>query len=98
MPRRPLSFLLTAGLALGLASAPAAAGIAAPAAGGAKTYANCTAVNAVWSGGIAKAGVTKNRTPSGSRPLKGTVKHSTALYLANTKSDRDKDGVACEKS
>ena len=98
MPRRPLSLAAALGLAVVLALAPASAGSAAPAVGGAKSYANCTAINAVWSGGIAKVGVTKNRTPSGSRALKGQVKHSNALYAANTKSDRDKDGVACEKS
>ena len=98
MPRSPLSLVAALGLAAGLALVPAAPGFAAPSAGAAKAYANCTAINKVWSGGIAKVGVTKNRTPSGSRALKGTVKHSNALYAANTKSDRDKDGVACEKS
>lgn len=61
-------------------------------------YPNCTAIHRVYSGGIAKSGVTVNRTPSGNRPLKGTVKTSTALYNANRKSDRDHDGIACEKS
>lgn len=65
-----------------------------------KTYANCTAIHKVYSGGIAKAGVTTNTvTVKGKvthRALKGKVKHDTALYNANKKSDRDKDGVACE--
>jgi hypothetical protein len=36
--------------------------------------------------------------PSPTEALKGTVKHSTAPYKANTKLDRDKDGALCEKS
>ncbi|MDM7890847.1 excalibur calcium-binding domain-containing protein [Curtobacterium caseinilyticum] len=67
-----------------------------------KVYANCTAVQKVWSGGIAKKSVTKNRVTSGGkttyRPLKGTVKKDDALYNANKKMDRDGDGIACEKS
>jgi hypothetical protein len=66
-----------------------------------KTYANCTAINRVYSGGIAKAGVKYNVVHSGGRTvhraLQGKVKFSTALYDANKKSDRDKDGIACEK-
>jgi len=67
-----------------------------------KTYANCTAVQKVYSGGIAKKSVTKNRVTSGGkttyRALKGTVKKDDALYAANKKMDRDADGIACEKS
>ncbi|TWX35610.1 excalibur calcium-binding domain-containing protein [Frigoribacterium sp. ACAM 257] len=69
----------------------------------AKTYANCTAVQKAWSGGIAKPGVKVNLvTPAKGavekRKLKGTVKFDKALYAANSKLDRDKDGIACEKS
>jgi hypothetical protein len=67
-----------------------------------KSYANCTAVHKVYSGGIAKKSVKKNKVVSGGkatyRALKGTVKKDDALYKANTKLDRDKDGIACEKS
>ena len=68
-----------------------------------KVYANCTAVQKVWSGGIAKKSVTTNtvKTKSGKiehRALKGTVKKDDALYNANKKLDADKDGIACEKS
>lgn len=66
------------------------------------TYKNCTEIHKHWSGGIAKKGVTTNTTHSKGktyhRALKGTVKHDTALYNANKKSDADKDGIACEKS
>jgi hypothetical protein len=65
-------------------------------------YANCTAVHHAYTGGIAKQGVTTNTVRShGSvthRALKGRVLHSTAMYAANRKLDRDKDGIACEKS
>lgn len=67
-----------------------------------KSYANCTAVHKVYSGGIAKKSVTRNAVKSGGkvtyRALKGTVKKDDALYNANKKSDRDNDGIACEKS
>ena len=83
-----------------IAAVLAAAAVSAPAeaAPTVKTYANCAAIHKVYSGGIAKSGVTVDRTASGSRPLRGTVKTSTPLYNANKKSDRDHDGVACEKS
>jgi hypothetical protein len=66
-------------------------------------YKNCTAVQKVYSGGIAKKAVTKNRvkTKTGKfeyRALKGTVKKDDALYNANRKLDADGDGIACEKS
>ena len=59
----------------------------------AKTYKNCTALNKVYKHGVAKKGA-RDRT-SGT-PVT-TFKVSTKLYNANKKSDRDKDGVACEK-
>lgn len=65
-------------------------------------YKNCTAVHKVYSGGIAKKSVTKNRVTSKGkvtyRALKGTVKKDDALYNANKKSDADGDGIACELS
>ncbi|GAA4264930.1 excalibur calcium-binding domain-containing protein [Frondihabitans peucedani] len=65
-----------------------------------KTFANCAAVHKSYSGGIAKAGVKTNTVTSKGkvthRALKGKVKFDTALYKANAKSDRDKDGIACE--
>ena len=79
--------------ALGLPALPAQA-----APSGVKHYANCTAVHRVYSGGIAKSGVKYNKVSGINRALKGNVKHSTALYNANRKMDRDHDGVLCEKS
>ncbi|WP_144714880.1 excalibur calcium-binding domain-containing protein [Curtobacterium pusillum] len=65
-------------------------------------YKNCTAVQKVYSGGIAKKSVTRNRVTSHGkytyRALKGTVKKDDALYNANKKMDADGDGIACEKS
>jgi len=65
-----------------------------------KSFANCTAVHAVYSGGIARVGVKYNTVTSKGkvthRALKGKVKFDTALYNANKKSDRDGDGIACE--
>ena len=98
MHTRPLALIASAALAFSVALTPVMSASAAPLASAATTYKNCTEIHKHWSGGIAKAGVNRNKTPSGSKPLKGTVKHSTALYNANKKSDRDKDGVACEKS
>lgn len=65
-----------------------------------KTYANCTEIHKVYAGGIAKTGIKNNTVTSKGkvthRALKGKVKFDTALYNANKKSDRDKDGIACE--
>ncbi len=65
-------------------------------------YKNCDAVHRVYSGGIAKKSVTKNKVTSGGkvtyRALKGTVKKDDKLYAANKKLDRDADGIACEQS
>ena len=59
----------------------------------AKKFANCTELNKTYKGGVAKAANTKNKG--------GKTKHtpfvSKEIYNANIKSDRDKDGIACEK-
>lgn len=58
----------------------------------AKVFKNCTELNKMYPGGVAipgainAGGVTKN-----------TPKYNKALYISNQKSDRDKDGIACEK-
>ena len=58
----------------------------------AKVFKSCTELNRVYPGGIAlpsavNAGGTTKKVPM----------YNKALYLANKKSDRDKDGIACEK-
>lgn len=60
-------------------------------------YANCTALNAVYPHGVAKAGTTYDRVSGVNKAFKGQPFFSTALYTLNVKSDGDKDGIACEK-
>ncbi|TXK19581.1 excalibur calcium-binding domain-containing protein [Homoserinibacter sp. GY 40078] len=61
----------------------------------AKTYKNCTELNKKYPHGVGKKGA-KDKVRGSTKPVTNfTV--STALYNANKKSDRDKDGVACEK-
>jgi hypothetical protein len=57
-----------------------------------KKFKNCTELNKVYPGGVAlpgavNAGGTTKQTPT----------YDKKLYEANKKSDRDKDGIACEK-
>lgn len=64
----------------------------------AKTYKNCTELQKVYPHGVGKKGA---RDLISGRYVAGksvtTFKKDNALYNANSKSDRDKDGVACEK-
>ena len=59
----------------------------------AKKYANCTALNKAYPGGVAKSSKTKNKGGK----TKKKPKVSAKIYAANSKMDRDKDGIACEK-
>jgi hypothetical protein len=88
---------LVAGLAAAvLLAAPTAlaAGSADAAVAGARTFKNCTALNKVYPHGV---GLPKAKDRTSGTPVT-TFKRSKPLYLANTKSDRDKDGIACEKA
>jgi hypothetical protein len=62
------------------------------ASGAVKTYPSCSALNKVYSGGVASSIGFKN--------LGGTLakapKVSSAIYKANKKLDLDKDGIVCE--
>lgn len=58
----------------------------------AKTFKNCTELNKVYKGGVALPGATNSGGATRYQP-----KFNKALYLANKKSDRDNDGIACEK-
>ncbi|KQO97561.1 excalibur calcium-binding domain-containing protein [Leifsonia sp. Leaf264] len=60
-------------------------------------YANCTALNAVYPSGVARNGVSVDRVSGRDVAISPSAFHSTALYNLNAKSDRDKDGIACEK-
>ncbi|WP_101525861.1 excalibur calcium-binding domain-containing protein [Nocardioides houyundeii] len=75
-------------LSLGFAVLPAEA--APPA----RTFKNCTELNKVYKHGVGKPGA---RDRSSGKSV-STFVRSLALYNANAKSDRDKDGVACEKA
>ena len=59
-----------------------------------KAYKNCTALNKVYPNGVGKKGA-KDKT-SGERVTWFEV--NTKVYKLNTKSDRDNDGIACEKA
>jgi len=58
----------------------------------AKVFKNCTELNKVYPGGVAKPGAVNKGGATKNEP---TI--DAALYKANIKSDRDKDGIACEK-
>ncbi len=75
----------------------ATVGLAVPAesATAAKEYKNCTELNKKYPHGVGKKGA-KDKVSGSSKPVTN-FKVDTALYNANKKSDRDKDGIACEK-
>ncbi|MBM7666506.1 hypothetical protein JOC25_003015 [Solibacillus kalamii] len=56
-------------------------------------YKNCTELNKVYKGGVSKDAKTTNK--GGKIKYKPFV--SAELYKLNEKSDRDNDGIACEK-
>ena len=58
-----------------------------------KKFANCTELNRVYPGGVAKSKPVKNN--GGATKKKPIV--SAALYSENKTKDRDGDGIACEK-
>ena len=57
-----------------------------------KAFKNCTELNKKYPGGVALPGAVNK---GGKTKL--TPKYSKKLYNLNKKSDRDKDGIACEK-
>jgi hypothetical protein len=58
----------------------------------AKKFKNCTALNKVYPGGVALPGAVNSGGVAKKEP-----KYDKALYAANKSSDRDGDGIACEK-
>ncbi|MEK3977871.1 excalibur calcium-binding domain-containing protein [Psychrobacillus sp. FSL K6-2836] len=58
-----------------------------------KTFANCKELNKTYKGGVSKAANIKNKGGK----TKYTPFVSKEIYEANIKSDRDKDGIACER-
>lgn len=61
----------------------------------AKNYVNCRALNVDYPHGVGRPGA-KDRTTNGSAPVTN-FQRSSSLYVANTGSDRDRDGIACER-
>jgi Excalibur calcium-binding domain len=84
---------LAGAMAALLLASPAGASVA-RATATAKEFRNCTALNRVYPHGVGRVGA-RDRT-SGT-PVRN-FKRSNLLYRQNSKSDRDKDGVACEKA
>lgn len=57
-----------------------------------KVFKNCTELNKVYPGGVALPSAVNSGGNTKKEP-----KYNKSLYIANKKSDRDKDGIACEK-
>ena len=81
--KRLIIVTISLGLTFGLISSGTAA---------AKVFKNCTELNKVYQGGVALPGAINTGGATKREP-----KYNKALYNANKKSDRDKDGIACEK-
>ncbi|MED4140492.1 excalibur calcium-binding domain-containing protein [Priestia megaterium] len=62
----------------------------------AKSYKNCTELNKDYRGGVGGVARAANVTNKGGK-TKYKPYVSKSLYDANTKLDRDKDYIACEK-
>ena len=61
----------------------------------ARVFTNCAALNKVYPHGVGRKGA-KDHVSGSTRPVTN-FSVNTAVYNANRKSDRDKDGIACEK-
>ena len=86
-----LGTVLVAAIGAGLLTGPAADAAARP-----RVFANCTQLAKVYPHGVGRTGAHDKGTGKSFRPVT-TFKRDTATYQANTKLDRDRDGVACEK-
>ena len=83
MKRTPSSFVIIISLVIFTGSPVNAA---------AKVFKNCNELNKVYSGGVALPGAVNT-----GGAVKKEPKYNKALYAANKKSDRDGDGIACER-
>ena len=81
--KKMISVSICLGLTFGLVPSSQAA---------AKVFKNCTELNKVYPGGVALPGAINSGGATKKQP-----KYNKALYNANKKSDRDNDGIACEK-
>ncbi len=86
---------LAAALAVTALTAPLALSLADPAEAAAppRKYANCTALNKVYPHGVGKPGAV-DKSSSGKVT---NFTRNAKVYALNAGSDRDKDGIACEK-
>lgn len=75
---------------------PPAVATTAPAAPSETTYANCTEMNTEHPHGVGRPGAV-DQSSGGKVPVT-TFEVNEPLYEANRKSDRDDDGIACEKA
>ena len=82
-----MKMLLIAGFAAGISLTLTSSSQAAV-----KVFKNCTELNRVYPGGVALPGAINSGGTTRKEPI-----YNKALYMANKKSDRDKDGIACEK-
>ena len=82
--RRGILVTISLGLTLGVMPSSHAA---------AKVFKNCTELNKAYPGGVALPGAINSGGVTKKEP-----KYDKILYIANKKLDRDKDGIACEKS
>jgi Excalibur calcium-binding domain len=57
-----------------------------------KVFKNCTELNKVYPGGVAMPGAVNSGGATKKEPI-----YNKTVYLANKKSDRDGDGIACER-
>ena len=90
--RRIVAATVTAGFLVSLSAAlPAEA--KAPAKP--PVFANCSKLNQKFPHGVGKKGA-KDHVSGKSKPVKNFTVNN-AIYNANRKLDRDKDGIACEK-
>lgn len=86
---------LVVAIATAVVAAPSLAGTAnASTVTRAKTYANCTALNKVYPHGV---GLKNAHDHTSGKPVTNFAR-LPKVYYANTKSDRDKDHIACEKA
>ena len=90
MYRKTISALAAVALSAGVSVM-----VAAPAEAANKTYKNCTALNKDYKHGVGKSGA-HDKVRGSTKPVTN-FKVSTSIYNKNKKSDRDNDGVACEK-
>ncbi|WP_433528760.1 excalibur calcium-binding domain-containing protein [Micromonospora sp. CA-263727] len=90
-----VSRLVRITLVVTLAVGGGSVAVVSPAQAAAPTFKNCTAMHKKYKHGVGKKGA-RDKVRGKTKPVTN-FKVSTAIYNANKKLDRDKDGVACEK-